>query len=239
MRTSKLHENVCGIYCIRNIINQKVYIGKSVNIRQRIWNHISNLNSKQIKSENQHFINAWWKYGRENFEYFVLEIIDINQENIENIFKDKELFWMDYYNSYNRDKGYNLRRDSSTKMIVHNETRIKYSQAQFKRYEDPEQRIKTGLTTSKYWKNNPEAVKIMANKVSDSVTKYLIQQYSKDGLILIKTWNKVKDIIIENPTYKTHNIYSVCSGAKPTMYGYRWIKILKDDIVQPDGDILD
>lgn len=239
MRTSKLHENVCGIYCIRNIINQKVYIGKSVNIRQRIWNHISNLNSKQIKSENQHFINAWWKYGRENFEYFVLEIIDINQENIENIFKDKELFWMDYYNSYNRDKGYNLRRDSSTKMIVHNETRIKYSQAQFKRYEDPEQRIKTGLATSKYWKNNPEAVKIMANKVSDSVTKYLIQQYSKDGLILIKTWNKVKDIIIENPTYKTHNIYSVCSGAKPTMYGYRWIKILKDDIVQPDGDILD
>ena len=239
MRTSKLHENVCGIYCIRNIINQKVYIGKSVNIRQRIWNHISNLNSKQIKSENQHFINAWWKYGRENFEYFVLEIIDINQENIENIFKDKELFWMDYYNSYNRDKGYNLRRDSSTKMIVHNETRIKYSQAQFKRYEDPEQRIKTGLVTSKYWKNNPEAVKIMANKVSDSVTKYLIQQYSKDGLILIKTWNKVKDIIIENPTYKTHNIYSVCSGAKPTMYGYRWIKILKDDIVHPNGDILD
>ena len=239
MRTSKLHENMCGIYCIRNIINQKVYIGKSINIRQRIWNHISNLNSKNKKSENQHLINAWWKYGKDNFEYFVLEIIDKNQENIENIFKDKELFWMDYYNSYNRDKGYNLRRDSSTKMIVHNETRIKYSQAQFKRYEDPEQRIKTGLATSKYWKNNPEAVEIMANKVSDSVTKYLIQQYSKDGLILIKTWNKVKDIIIENPTYKTHNIYSVCSGAKPTMYGYRWIKVLKDDIVQPDGNILD
>ena len=239
MRTSKLHENMCGIYCIRNIINQKVYIGKSINIRQRIWNHISNLNSKNKKSENQHLINAWWKYGKDNFEYFVLEIIDKNQENIENIFKDKELFWMDYYNSYNRDKGYNLRRDSSTKMIVHNETRIKYSQAQFKRYEDPEQRIKTDLATSKYWKNNPEAVEIMANKVSDSVTKYLIQQYSKDGLILIKTWNKVKDIIIENPTYKTHNIYSVCSGAKPTMYGYRWIKVLKDDIVQPDGNILD
>lgn len=239
MRTSKLHENVCGIYCIRNIINQKVYVGKSINIRQRIWNHISNLNSKNIKSENQHFINAWWKYGKENFEYFVLEIIDSNQEDIENIFKDKELFWMDYYMSYNRDKGYNLRRDSSTKMIVHEETRKKYSKALYKRYEDPNERIKTGLAASKYWKNNPEAAKIMGNKVSDSVTKYSIQQYSKDGLTLIKTWNKVKDIIIENPTYKTHNIYSVCSGAKPTIYGYRWVKILKDDIVQPDGNILD
>ena len=39
--------------------------------------------------------------------------------------------------------------------------------------------------------------------------------------------------------YKTHNIYSVCSGVKPTMYGYKWVKILKDDIVQPDGDILE
>jgi group I intron endonuclease len=239
MKTLKLHENVCGIYCIRNTINQKVYIGKSINIRQRIWNHISNLNSKNIKSENQHFINAWWKYGKENFEYFILEIIDKNQENIENIFKDKELFWMDYYMSYNRDKGYNLRRDSSTKMIVHEETRKKYSKALYKRYKDPNQRLKTGLAASNYWKNNPEAVKIMRKKVSDSMTKYIIEQYSKDGKTLIKTWNKVKDIINENPTYKTHNIYSVCSGSKPTMYGYRWIKILKDDIVQLDGDILD
>lgn len=239
MRTLKLHENVCGIYCIRNIINQKVYIGKSINIRQRIWNHISNLNSKNIKSENQHFINAWWKYGKENFEYFVLEIIDKNQENIENIVKDKELFWMDYYESYSRDKGYNLRRDSSTKMIVHEETKKKYSEAQIKRYKDPNERKKTGEYSSKFWKENPEIKEQMSKKVSDAVTKYLIYQYSKDGKTLIKIWNKVKDIIIENPTYKTHNIYSVCSGAKPTIYGYRWVKVLKDDIVQPDGDILE
>lgn len=239
MRTSKLHENMCGIYCIRNTINQKVYIGKSINIRQRIWNHISNLNSKNNKSENQHLINAWWKYGRDNFEYFVLEIIDKDQENIENIFKDKELFWMDYYKSYDRSKGYNLRRDSSTKMIVHEETRKKYSLAQTKRYSNNEERIKTGLKSSEFWKNNPEIKEQMSKKVSNKLTKYLIYQYSKDGKTLIRIWNKVKDIIIENPTYKTHNIYSVCSGAKPTMYGYRWIKVLKDDIVQPDGNILD
>lgn len=239
MRTSKLHENLCGIYCIRNMINQKVYIGKSINIRQRIWCHIGRLNSKDSKSENQHFINAWWKYGKENFEYFVLEIIDKNQDNIENIIKDKELFWMDYYQSYNRDKGYNLRRDSSTSMIVHNETREKMSVSHRKRYENIEERIKTGKKASKFWKENPEIKEQMRKKISDIHTKYSIYQYSKDGLTLIKIWNKVKDIILENPTYKTHNIYSVCSGAKPTMYGYRWIKVLKDDIVQPDGNILD
>lgn len=74
----------------------------------------------------------------------------------------------------------------------------------------------------------------MKKKVSDNHTKYKILQYSKDGLTLIKTWNKVKDIIKENPSYKTHNIYSVCSGAKPSIYGYKWVKILKDDIVQTE-----
>ena len=49
MKTNKLHEGLCGIYCIRNIINDKKYIGKSINIRQRIYSHIGGLNSKNKK----------------------------------------------------------------------------------------------------------------------------------------------------------------------------------------------
>ena len=51
---------------------------------------------------------------------------------------------------------------------------------------------------------------------------------------LIKIWNCVNDIIKENPNYKKHNIYAVCSGEKPSMYGYIWVKILNDDIVQTE-----
>jgi group I intron endonuclease len=239
MKTNKLHEKVCGIYCIRNTVNDKKYIGKSINIRQRIYNHIGGLNSKDIKRENQYFINSWWKHGKNNFEYFILEIVDLNIDNFENIMKEKELFWMNYYNTIDHSKGYNLRQDSSTNIIVLNETRIKCSKSQIKRYKNLEERIRTGIASSKFWKENPKIKEQMSQKVSDIHTKYEIYQYSKDGKTLIKKWNKVKDIILENPTYKTHNIYSVCSGAKPTMYGYKWVKILKDDIVQPDGDILE
>lgn len=240
MVTNKLHEGLCGIYCIRNIINNKKYIGKSKNIRQRIYNHIGGLNSKDKKRENQHFINSWWKHGKQNFEYFILEIIDIKTENFENIIKEKELFWMNYYNTTNRSFGYNLRQDSSTNMIILDETRKKLSISRKERsLKFPSLDKENGIKTSNFWKNNPEIKEKMKQKVSDQHTKYQIYQYSKDGKTLIKIWNKVKDIIIENPTYKTHNIYSVCSGAKPTMYGYRWIKVLKDDIVQPDGNILD
>ena len=61
-----------GIYCIRNINNNKIYIGKSVNIYKRIKAHTTALNTKS-KDENRHLINAWHKYGRDKFEYFVIE----------------------------------------------------------------------------------------------------------------------------------------------------------------------
>ncbi len=239
MKTNKLHEGLCGIYCIRNIETDKKYIGKSINIRQRIYNHIGGLNAKDPKRENQYFINAWWKYGKEKFEYFVLEIIDKNIKDFESIIKEKELFWIDFYKTTDSKLGYNLRRDSSTNMICHENTRIKMSISHKKRYENPEERIKISKSSSKFWKENPEIKEQMKKKVSDIHTKYTILQYSKNGTTLIKEWKKVKDIIIDNPTYKVHNIYACCSGEKPSMYGFKWVKVLNNDIVQPDGNILD
>lgn len=239
MKTNKLHEGICGIYCIRNIENDKKYIGKSINIRQRIYAHIGGLNSKDPKRENQYFINAWWKYGSSKFEYFILEIIDASLNDIEQLTKEKELFWINYYDTTNRNKGYNLRKDSKTNMIVHKTTRQKLSDIVKKRYENPEERIKTGKASSKFWNENPEIKEQMKKKVSDIHTKYTILQYSKNGTTLIKEWKKVKDIIIDNPTYKVHNIYACCSGEKPSMYGFKWVKVLNNDIVQPDGNILD
>lgn len=234
MKTNSKHEGVTGIYCIRNLINGKVYIGKSINIRQRIYNHIGGLRRKDPKRENRYFINAWWKYGSKNFEYFIIEIIDKNLPNFENFIKERELYWITQYNSIDRKFGYNLRRDSSTNIIVLEETREKCRIRNNKRYQKQEERDKVSRWAKKFWSENPDKKEQMKKKVSDNHTKYKILQYSKDGLTLIKTWNKVKDIIKENPSYKTHNIYSVCSGAKPTIYGFKWVKILNDDIVQTE-----
>lgn len=233
MKLDKNHEGVCGIYCIRNTINNKVYVGKSLNVRQRVYNHIGGLNAKDKKRENQHFINSWWKHGRDNFEYFILEVIDKTVENFETFIKERELFWMDTYKSNQREFGYNLRRDSATNMICHEETRKKMSKSHIKRFEDPNERLKISEFSKEFWKNNPEIKEQMKEKVSNKHTRYRIYQYSKDGSILIKVWEKLKNIIVENPSYKVHNIYACCSGEKPSMYGYRWVKVLIDDIVQP------
>ena len=64
--------NKSGIYMIKNLINNKVYIGKSINIYKRIVCHISGLN-KSDKNENRYLIRSWKKYGSVNFEYSVIE----------------------------------------------------------------------------------------------------------------------------------------------------------------------
>ena len=49
---------------------------------------------------------------------------------------------------------------------------------------------------------------------------------------LLKLWPSVHEILKEHPEWKRHNIYAVCSGEKPSIYGYKWKKVLKDEIVQ-------
>ncbi|WP_440972214.1 GIY-YIG nuclease family protein, partial [Megamonas funiformis] len=87
----------CGIYKITNKINNKIYIGQSVNIQQRFYTHCSDALTKQ---DNNYFHNAIRKYGKENF---TMEEIDtaITQEEL----NQKEQYWIKYYNSV--EEGYN------------------------------------------------------------------------------------------------------------------------------------
>jgi group I intron endonuclease len=70
-----MSNKISGIYQIRNKINGKVYIGKSVNIHIRILRHKSNAN-KGIHT-NRYLQNSFNKYGMENFAFEILEQADV------------------------------------------------------------------------------------------------------------------------------------------------------------------
>ena len=95
-------EKISGIYCIENMVNGKKYVGRAVDINKRIKRHICELNNN--KHINNYFQNAWNKYGEENFKFW----------NIAEYPRDKkilslmEIYFICYYDSFNKEKGYNL-----------------------------------------------------------------------------------------------------------------------------------
>lgn len=67
-----------GIYRIKNIINNKSYVGQSKNLLDRKKQHFYYL--RKNKHKNRHLQNAYNKYGEENFVFEILLICE--EENI-------------------------------------------------------------------------------------------------------------------------------------------------------------
>lgn len=87
---------ICGIYKITNKINSKCYIGQSNDINRR-WRQELSPNAKL----NPHLARAFEKYGTDNFEF---EIIEECQRELLN---EREQFWINLYNSSDKNFGYN------------------------------------------------------------------------------------------------------------------------------------
>lgn len=91
-----------GIYKITNLINNKVYIGLSIDIKERWRAHRSRPFQSNCKQYNSHLYRAIRKYGLENFKFEIIE--ECNPENLE----DREIYWIKYYQAKNPNFGYNL-----------------------------------------------------------------------------------------------------------------------------------
>jgi group I intron endonuclease len=98
-----MKNKISGIYCIENTINNKKYIGFSIDIYDRWKHHKKNL--RHNKHQNKYLLNAWNKYGERNFRFYIIKELPSDEE----ILKKEEIYFIQYYNSfiYNK-KGYNL-----------------------------------------------------------------------------------------------------------------------------------
>lgn len=90
-----------GIYQIKNKVNNKVYVGQSTDIRGRWEHHIRDL--EVGRHQNHHLQNAWNKYGKDAFEFSIIE------ECSYEMLTEREQYWIDYYGGQNSFTTYNNR----------------------------------------------------------------------------------------------------------------------------------
>ena len=90
-----------GIYLIKNIINNKVYIGSAVNIDRRWEQHKKLL--KKGKHHSCHLQLAWNKYGEQNFKFEILEEVSNPLHLV-----SYEQVYLDYHKCYEDERGYNI-----------------------------------------------------------------------------------------------------------------------------------
>lgn len=116
-----------GVYQIRNVVNNMVYIGSSANIAVRWREHKYDL--RMNKHRNKHLQNAYNKYGKDSFAYEVLEVISENEKEYQ---FDREQYWIRLKEACNKKKGYNIQDEvlivpKLTKKVVCLETKEIFS----------------------------------------------------------------------------------------------------------------
>lgn len=125
---------VSGIYCIKNIITNKKYIGQSTDIFYRWSKHKYNLNNNC--HPNAYLQSSWNKYGELNFTFNILERCKNDELD------DREIYWINFYNTVDRTKGFNLRNGGQNGGSKYSdESRKKMSHTQTELFKNPE-RIK-------------------------------------------------------------------------------------------------
>ena len=244
-----------GIYCIMHVPSGKRYIGKSVNVEARLWGHKNSLTKPLFdrKKCNRHLWNAVQKYGWHQFETWVVESFDVADEKL---ISERELYWMDTLRTCERPFGYNLRRDSQTKMIVHEETRRLMSArvtgegnpnygnkwtddqrsamsanryARSHRYGSDWRRA-IGEASRRQWRQHRGTMMRAVTKVAESRRVYDFLQFDRAGN-LVRRWSSISEILEAHPDYNKQVIYSVCHGWKKTHKGFVWRQERKDAAV--------
>jgi len=179
------------IYCIENLINNKKYIGSTIDYTSRKSYHLTYL--KNNKHDNLYLQNSYNKYKENNFRIYILEKI-INIDNL----KQKEEEYINYFNTLNRNFGYNIespiRNNSMSK-----ETKEKISLKLKNRIFTEEHKNKLRIAQRERLKNKEYIIFLSNNKKG---SKH--HNYGKKG--------------INSPTYKRKHTKNEIIKIKETIY---------------------
>lgn len=157
-----------GIYTITNKINNKIYVGYSINIERRFRQHKNRL-LKNIH-QNEYLQLSWNKYGENNFIFEILEECEYQ------FCATLEHYWCNLLNTHNKNFGYNLGKTSNS---FDNK---KYNNWFYGRKHSEETKRKLSLL-----KNNKK------NKIYENIYENSEKEKIKRSLGVKKYWDNLTD----------------------------------------------
>ena len=198
-----------GIYQIKNLTNNKIYIGSSVDIKARWAGHRSDLKNK--KHHSKHLQRSWELHGFDAFEFTVLEVVKDCQ-----LLLEREQHYIDTLKPYKREIGYNNCREAKSCLgFTHSdESKRKMSQSRigFKHSEETKRKISKAHKGRVFTEETKRKISKSATGRKASLEARKKMSQSRKGR---KAWNKG----IETPQEVKDKISKTLKGRPSPMKG--------------------
>lgn len=219
----------------KNKINGKIYIGQSCNLNVR-WHPIS-------YKDCSYFYNAIQKYGWDNFEHVILEdSLSIEEAD------QKEKYYIEKYNTLNRDYGYNLKSggqnggsqytdsvrkkmSESTKKSYTQELINKRKSDALKQWSDENfKKSRCGKNASMYGHHHTEEAK---KKMSEAKKGSVSYKRNHTPVFCIELNQEYTDATTASKELSIDScgILKVCRNERKTCGGYHWKFINRENKV--------
>lgn len=172
-----------GIYCIENTLNNKKYIGLTINIKQRFKFHYNRL--IQNKHKNKHLQSSVNKNNILNFNFKIIEYCS------ENDLISKEIYYINEFKTYLSEFGYNKTYGGEFGKVsdeINEIRRLKLKQLIIS--EEHKEKIRKKLTghiqSNKTINKRIKKLRKCSNKIEQKIiNSYLIDNKSRNEIVKI------------------------------------------------------